>query len=208
MKSDTYRIIPVILLLLIAMSVGGVWATFVYSEGEVENAESNASLGVGDFNYDTGNGSFSTKTEMMNFLTDPSNADVVSEKYFGGTLDVTTNEDGTLNLSTPSTTKSVLFTAEFIYELQQVGVKTIVINDFSVSGAFNNIYITYNNYTGASKGHPLGGEWRIDISSPLLTPSGDGYVYTSDGQTSTAQDISLTTSLFNYWWSIGSMSFE
>lgn len=203
-----YRIIPVILLLLIAMSVGGVWATFVYSEGEVEDAEDNASLGVGDFTYDTGNGSFSTKTEMMNYLTDPSNAEEVSKKYFGGTLNVSTNEDGTLNLSTPSTTKSVLLTAEFIYELQQVGVKSIVINDFSVSGIVENVYITYNNYTGASAGHFLGGEWRINISSPLLAPSDDGYVYTTNGEVRTAQNITLTTSWFNYSWAIGSMSFE
>ncbi len=209
MKSNLHRMLPIVLLLLLAMSVNGVWATFVYSEGVVENVEGSISLGVGNFTYETGNGSFSSQAEMMDYLTDPSNADAVSEKYFDGSLDVTVNGDGTLALSTPSATKSVLITAEFIYELQQVGVKSIVINDFSVYGSYNNIYINYTNYTGESEGHYLlGGEWRLDISSPLLTPSGDGYVYTQNGQTSTAENISLTTNWFDYSWTIGSMSFE
>ena len=208
MKTNFYKIISIILLLLIAMSIGGVWATFVYSEEDVEHAESNTSLGIDDFRYDTGNGSFSTKEELLSFLTDPNNAAIVSDKYFGGTLDVKANDDGSLALSTPETTNSVVLTAELIYELQQVGVKTIIINDFLVSGSFNNIYINYTNYTGSSQGHFLGSEWEIDISSPLISPVADGYVYTYDGQTVAAQDIKLTTSWFDYTWSIGSMSFE
>ena len=49
MKTNFYKIISIILLLLIAMSIGGVWATFVYSEEDVEHAESNTSLGIDDF---------------------------------------------------------------------------------------------------------------------------------------------------------------
>lgn len=209
MKTSTLpRLVTIALLLLIAMSIGGVYAAFVYSEQPVESAQGNASVGIDDFDYDTGNGTFSSQTEMLNYITSPENAEEVSEKYFDGSLNVSANADGSLKLTTPSNSKSVLFTAEFIYELQQLGIKTIVIDDFSVSGSFNNIYINYTDYTGASQGHYLGSVWEIDISSPSLSPSADGYVYTANGVTNTAGDIKLTTSWLSYSWTIGSMTFE
>lgn len=209
MKTSTLpRLVTIALLLLIAMSIGGVYAAFVYSEQPVESAQGKASVGIDDFDYDTGNGTFSSQTEMLNYITSPENAEEVSGKYFDGSLNVSANADGSLKLTTPSNSKSVLFTAEFIYELQQLGIKTIVIDDFSVSGSFNNIYINYTDYTGASQGHYLGSVWEIDISSPSLSPSADGYVYTANGVTNTAGDIKLTTSWFSYSWTIGSMTFE
>ncbi|MBP3583300.1 MAG: hypothetical protein J6K44_04570 [Clostridia bacterium] len=211
MKTRHSTLFLLIAIMIISVSIGTVSASFAYYEGDVQSAVGYGYFDIGDFVYNTGAGSFSSVDELRATLLDANKSEEVSNKYFGSTMKVSQDDEGNINLSSTSKTSSVLFTPEFIYELQQLGVKTINVGKITTSASYNNSIISYTNYNGVGKYfQDVSNGWTLDISSTQIFPDGSGGYYYLDenGEQVAAQSVSLNTIGSNYSWTLDSVSFN
>ena len=207
MKTRHSTLFLLLAIMIISVSIGTVSAGFAYYEGDVQSAVGYGYFDIGDFVY----GSFSSVDELKATLLDANKSEEVSNKYFGSTMKVSQDDEGNINLSsTSSSTKSVLFTPEFIYELQQLGVRTIHIGKITTSAGFNNNVISYTDYTGVGRTIYASNGLTLDISSTKIFPDGSGGYYYLDenGNQVEAQSVTFKTALFNYSWKLDSVSFN